>query len=85
MVDISMVWMPAHTNGLNQLPPALYPHGPAVMNTLQQVAGAIGTTTAIIFLTSGMKKYMHVSPAPTKPNEMANAMTLAHRTCSCLR
>ncbi|MEH7548354.1 MDR family MFS transporter [Neobacillus vireti] len=75
MVGISMVWMPAQTNGLNQLPPELYPHGTAVMNTLQQVAGAIGTTIAIIILTSGMEKYMHASPAPTKPAEMANAMT----------
>ncbi|MEH7334795.1 MDR family MFS transporter [Neobacillus drentensis] len=72
MVGISMVWMPAQTNGLNQLPPELYPHGTAVMNTLQQVAGAIGTSIAIIILTSGMEKYMHQSPAPT----VANAMTL---------
>ncbi|MDQ6598907.1 DHA2 family efflux MFS transporter permease subunit [Bacillus salipaludis] len=75
MVGISMVWMPAQTNGLNQLPPELYPHGTAVMNTLQQVAGAIGTTIAIIILTSGMEKYKHVSSAPTQPTEMANAMT----------
>ncbi|MED4958497.1 DHA2 family efflux MFS transporter permease subunit, partial [Paenibacillus macerans] len=39
MIGISMVFMPAQTNGLNQLPPELYPHGTAVMNTLQQVAG----------------------------------------------
>ncbi|WP_160720531.1 MDR family MFS transporter [Bacillus sp. USDA818B3_A] len=75
MVGISMVWMPAQTNGLNQLPPELYPHGTAVMNTLQQVAGAIGTTIAIILLTSGMEKYMHESQAPTKSSEIANAMT----------
>ncbi|WP_318503079.1 MDR family MFS transporter [Bacillus sp. T3] len=76
MVGISMVWMPAQTNGLNQLPPELYPHGTAVMNTLQQVAGAIGTTVAIIILTSGMEQYMHKSTAPTEPTEVANAMTL---------
>ncbi len=76
MVGISMVWMPAQTNGLNQLPPELYPHGTAVMNTLQQVAGAIGTAVAIIILTSGMENYLHNSPAPSKQIEMANAMTL---------
>lgn len=74
MVGISMVWMPAQTNGLNQLPPELYPHGTAVMNTLQQVAGAIGTAVAIIILTSGMEKYLHNSPTPTKNTEVANAM-----------
>ncbi len=76
MVGISMVWMPAQTNGMNQLPPELYPHGTAVMNTLQQVAGAIGTAIAISILTSGMEKYLHDSPAPTKQTEMANAMTV---------
>jgi MFS transporter, DHA2 family, lincomycin resistance protein len=76
MIGISMVWMPAQTNGLNQLPPELYPHGTAVMNTLQQVAGAIGTAVAIIILSSGMKKYLHNSSMPTKPSELANAMTL---------
>lgn len=74
MIGISMVWMPAQTNGLNQLPPELYPHGTAVINTLQQVAGAIGTAVAIIILTSGMEKYLHNSPTPTKNTEMANAM-----------
>lgn len=76
MVGISMVWMPAQTNGLNQLPSELYPHGTAVMNTLQQVAGAIGTAVAIIILTTGMENYLHNSPAPSKQTEMANAMTL---------
>ncbi|WP_282943514.1 DHA2 family efflux MFS transporter permease subunit [Paenibacillus sp. RC67] len=75
MVGISMVWMPAQTNGLNQLPPELYPHGTAVMNTLQQVAGAIGTAIAISILTKGMEKYLHASQTPNEMIEKANAMT----------
>ena len=75
MVGISMVWMPAQTNGLNQLPPELYPHGTAVMNTLQQVAGAIGTAVAISILTSGMERYLGSSSAPDALVEKANAMT----------
>ncbi|WP_310143874.1 MDR family MFS transporter [Paenibacillus amylolyticus] len=47
MIGISMVWMPSQANGLNQLPPSLYPHGSAIMNTVQQVAGAIGTAVAV--------------------------------------
>lgn len=74
MVGISMVWMPSQTNGLNQLPPDLYPHGTAVMNTLQQVAGAVGTAVAISLLTSGREKYLHASGSPTSPTELANAM-----------
>lgn len=75
MIGISMVWMPAQTNGLNQLPPALYPHGTAVMNTLQQVAGAVGTAVAVSILTNGMEKYLHNSSAPNELTELANAMT----------
>ncbi|TKH03528.1 multidrug efflux MFS transporter [Peribacillus simplex] len=75
MVGIGMIWMPAQTNGLNQLPPELYPHGTAVMNTLQQVVGAIGTAVAISILTGGMEKYLHGSSAPAKQAEIANAMT----------
>jgi DHA2 family lincomycin resistance protein-like MFS transporter len=75
MVGVGMIWMPAQTNGLNQLPPELYPHGTAVMNTLQQVVGAIGTAVAISILTGGMEKYLHGSSDPTKLTEIANAMT----------
>lgn len=58
MVGISMVMMPAQTNGLNQLPRELYPDGTAIMNTLQQVAGAIGTAIAISIMSSGSEKFM---------------------------
>lgn len=75
MVGISMVWMPAQTNGLNQLPQELYPHGTAVMNTLQQVAGALGTAIAISILTNGMETYLRGSAAPTSLAETAGAMT----------
>jgi len=75
MIGISMVWMPAQTNGLNQLPPELYPHGTAVMNTLQQVAGAIGTAAAISILTSGMESYLQRSPSPTAA-QVVEAMTI---------
>lgn len=56
-IGISMIMMPAQTNGLNQLPRELYPDGTAIMNTLQQVAGAIGTALAISVLSAGQKAY----------------------------
>lgn len=49
-IGMSLVMMPSTTNGLNQLPPSLYPDGSAVMNTLQQVAGAIGTAVAVTIM-----------------------------------
>ncbi|UVI33836.1 DHA2 family efflux MFS transporter permease subunit [Paenibacillus spongiae] len=76
MVGISMIWMPAQTNGLNQLPPELYPDGTAVMNTLQQVAGAIGTAVAVSILSSGMNDYLKSSANPLDPSEVTEAMTI---------
>ncbi|QNR20744.1 multidrug efflux MFS transporter [Exiguobacterium sp. Helios] len=74
MVGIAMIWMPSQTNGLNQLPPELYAHGTAIMNTLQQVIGAVGTAVAVSILTGGMDNYLHSSSEPTHPVEIANAM-----------
>ncbi|WP_026908023.1 MDR family MFS transporter [Paucisalibacillus globulus] len=48
MLGMSMVMMPIMTNGLNQLPNRLNPHGTAINNTAQQVAGSLGTA---IFVT----------------------------------
>ncbi|MEC0236050.1 DHA2 family efflux MFS transporter permease subunit [Paenibacillus kribbensis] len=74
MIGISMIMMPAQTNGLNQLPLELYPDGTAIMSTLQQVAGAIGTAIAVSILSKGMESYLSQSSMPESVNEMANAM-----------
>lgn len=50
LIGISFIMMPAQTNGLNQLPRELYTDGTAIMNTLQQVAGAIGTAVAVTIM-----------------------------------
>lgn len=55
MFGMSMVMMPIMTNGLNQLPMRLNPHGTAINNTLQQVAGAIGSAVMITIMTSRTK------------------------------
>jgi len=52
MFGISMVMMPIMTNGLNQLPTRLNPHGTAVNNTLNQVAGALGTAIFVSIMNS---------------------------------
>ncbi|QYK67608.1 putative multidrug resistance protein EmrY [Paenibacillus sp. S02] len=76
MIGISMIMMPAQTNGLNQLPMDLYPDGTAIMSTLQQVAGAIGTAVAVSILSKGMDSYLSQSSMPESVNEMANAMAI---------
>ncbi|WP_424766917.1 DHA2 family efflux MFS transporter permease subunit [Paenibacillus sp. sgz302251] len=75
MIGISMVWMPAQTNGLNQLPRELYPDGTAIMNTLQQVAGAIGTAVAVSVMTAGMNGFMRSAADPTDPANAPLALT----------
>ncbi|RCW51668.1 DHA2 family efflux MFS transporter permease subunit [Paenibacillus prosopidis] len=67
MVGICAVWMPSQTNGLNQLPLELYPHGSAIMNTIQQIAGAIGTAIAISLITVGSHAFIEKASDPTDP------------------
>ncbi|VEI06045.1 DHA2 family efflux MFS transporter permease subunit [Kurthia zopfii] len=55
MFGMSMVMMPIMTNGLNQLPQQLNPHGTAMNNTLQQIAGAIGSAVMITIMTNRTK------------------------------
>lgn len=69
LIGISMVMMPAQTTGLNQLPRHLYPHGTAILNTLQQVSGAIGTALFISIMSTGSKNYLAGSEDPTAPAE----------------
>ncbi|MFE8697177.1 DHA2 family efflux MFS transporter permease subunit [Cytobacillus sp. FJAT-53684] len=52
MFGMSMVMMPVSTNGLNQLPTRFYPHGTAMNNTLNQVAGAIGTALLVTVMST---------------------------------
>lgn len=51
MLGISFVWMPAQTRGLSDLPANLYSDGSAIMNTITQLGGALGTSIAITLLT----------------------------------
>jgi len=70
MVAISMIMMPVQTNGLNQLPRAYYPHGTAILNTLQQVSGAIGVAFFISIMTNGTNRYFSNPPADAVPEQM---------------
>lgn len=60
-IGISLTMMPAQTNGLNQLPKQLYPDGTAILNTLQQVAGAVGTAVAITIMSISTTNYVNAN------------------------
>ncbi|MFD2116888.1 DHA2 family efflux MFS transporter permease subunit [Paenibacillus yanchengensis] len=82
MFGISMVMMPVMTNGLNQLPSKLNPHGTAVNNTVQQVAGAIGTAVFITLMntraeSSAMTKLAALDPATITEQVTAQIKQLA--------
>jgi len=62
-LGISMTIMPAQTKAMNQLPPKMYADGSAAMNTLTQVAGALGTAIAITMFTIGQNKYIEENGA----------------------
>ncbi|UKS27935.1 DHA2 family efflux MFS transporter permease subunit [Paenibacillus sp. HWE-109] len=76
MIGISLVMMPTQTTGLNQLPSHLYPHGTAILNTLQQVSGAIGTTLFISIMSGGQNHYLSGSHAPHSQPEIAKALQI---------
>lgn len=57
-IGITLTMMPAQTNGLNELPKDLYPDGTAILNTLQQVAGAVGTAVAITIMSISTTNYV---------------------------
>jgi MFS transporter, DHA2 family, lincomycin resistance protein len=76
MGGVGFIWPASQTSALNPLPSELYPHGSAVLNTLMQVIGAIGTAVAISILSGGMNQYLATSSAPTLPDEIANAITV---------
>ena len=65
-VGLALIFTPAFTTGLNPLPPHLHSHGSAIMNTLQQVAGAAGTALlvsiyAVVSAGAGMVAGMHAA------------------------
>lgn len=74
MIGVSMVMMPAQTNGLNQLPKNLYPDGTALMNTLQQVSGAIGTAVAMTIMSASQKTYLNKLSNPTDPSNIGPSL-----------
>lgn len=73
-IGIAFITMPVQTNGLNQLPPKLYPDGAAVMNSLNQIAGAIGTAISISIMSSGQQNFLAKATGPTNPNMLAESL-----------
>jgi EmrB/QacA subfamily drug resistance transporter len=52
MIGMSMIMMPMTTEGLNSLPNNLIHHGTAMINTMRQVGGSIGTALLVTIYTN---------------------------------
>ncbi|MEV8221783.1 MDR family MFS transporter [Dietzia maris] len=72
-VGLAFLFSPLMTSALGSLPPHLYSHGSALLNTLQQVAAATGTALFITVMTLGI-----VSGAESGQDEIAAQMTGVH-------
>jgi len=57
LIGIALIFNPAQTNGLNQLPKQFQTDGTAVMQTIVHIAGAIGIALAISTMSSGQQRY----------------------------
>ncbi|MBN8191238.1 multidrug efflux MFS transporter [Bacillus sp. NTK074B] len=75
MLSISAIMMPAQTNGLNELPKHLYPHGTAIANTLQPVAGALGVSIFVSIMTQSQAGYIEGQSGVRTEQIFHNAMT----------
>ncbi|WP_100331947.1 DHA2 family efflux MFS transporter permease subunit [Bacillus xiapuensis] len=76
MLSISAIMMPAQTNALNELPKHLYPHGTAISNTLQPVAGALGVSIFVSIMTQGRNSYLEDQSGPITEQAVHQAMTV---------
>ncbi|GGH89051.1 EmrB/QacA subfamily drug resistance transporter [Pullulanibacillus pueri] len=58
MFGMSMLMMPIMTAGLNALPQRWNAHGTAMVNTIRQVAGSVGTALLITVMTNQTKAHL---------------------------
>ena len=55
-IGVGITMSPSQTNSLNQLPKKDYPHGVAILNTLQQISAAIGSSLFIGIMSAAQLK-----------------------------
>ncbi len=67
-IGTGLVMAPNQTHTLGNLPPQSYASGSAIMTTLQQVGGAIGSALFVSFMSFGQNNYLQnlVNPTATQ-------------------
>ncbi|MFC3851140.1 MDR family MFS transporter [Corynebacterium hansenii] len=69
-IGLGLLFTPLFTWGLGDLPQKLYPDGSAVVNTLQQVFGAVGTAT-FVAISAATTAAIAASPTPAVDETIA--------------
>ncbi|RJQ89069.1 MDR family MFS transporter [Amycolatopsis panacis] len=77
MAGLGLMMTPLMTESLGALPDHLYSHGSAILSTLQQVAGALGTAVFVTVATIG-------SADRTAGNPDASGLQLAFMVAGCI-
>ena len=60
-IGVGLIMSPCQTSSLNQLPKEYYPHGVAILNTLQQISAAIGSSLFIGIMSASQLKALRNS------------------------
>jgi DHA2 family lincomycin resistance protein-like MFS transporter len=63
-IGVGITMSPCQTSSLKQLPKEAYPHGIAVMNTLQQISSALGSSLFIGIMSASQLKALNNSALP---------------------
>lgn len=84
MLGVTLVMMPAQTNGLNELPRDLYPDGTALVNTLMQVSGSIATALAITIMSTSQNSFLLKVADPSDPLFASASLTAGVQTAFIL-
>ncbi len=85
MIGATFVMMPMQTHGLNALPKKLYPDGTALINTLLQVSGSIGTALAITIMSASQNNFLKNVTYPADPALTSTSLTAGVQTAFILR
>ncbi|MBG9916766.1 multidrug MFS transporter [Bacillus sonorensis] len=79
-LGVGFTMAPVMTLGLNQVPKPLYPHGSAIMNTVNQVSGAIGPALYTTILTTVSNRFIHQSALTNEKDLQMQGMTAGVHT-----
>nr|MDH3163089.1 MFS transporter [Bacillus licheniformis] len=74
-LGVGLTMAPIMTLGLNQVPKPLYPHGSAIMNTVNQVSGAIGPALYTTILTTVSNRFIAHSSGGDRQEPHMQGMT----------